>query len=221
MRVWTEWLGFNSWQWQWWDFFSLLPYPDWLWGPPNLLYNGYWGSYPTGKVARAWLSTGTTLPFTFTCSYKVLSCPALSYCMLQCCCYKAVISSKCCMNCRQGLMKRHTWCLSFATVITVVWMDWWRGRFHVPPATVLWSKHMIVLLLRGIQLKFLPGNCECRNFHGFLLPFHWIPPYYPLIQWYSTGGMRRHLRGYIKFKISIYILFHEWSELHYFGFNLF
>jgi hypothetical protein len=28
-------------------------------------------------------------------------------------------------------------------------------------------------------------------------------------------------RGYVKFKISIYILFHEWSELHYFGFNLF
>jgi hypothetical protein len=42
-----------------------------------------------------------------------------------------------------------------------------------------------------------------------------------LVQWYSTGGARRHLRGYIKFKISIYILLHEWSELHYFGFNLF
>jgi hypothetical protein len=34
-----------------------------------------------------------------------------------------------------------------------------------------------------------------------------------LKQWYSTGGTRRHLRGYVKFKISIYILFHEWSEL--------
>jgi hypothetical protein len=34
-----------------------------------------------------------------------------------------------------------------------------------------------------------------------------------LRQWYSTGGTRRHLRGYIKFKISIHILFHEWSEL--------
>jgi hypothetical protein len=37
----------------------------------------------------------------------------------------------------------------------------------------------------------------------------------PLSQWYSTGGMRtprgtrRQLRGYVKFKISIYILFHE------------
>jgi hypothetical protein len=31
----------------------------------------------------------------------------------------------------------------------------------------------------------------------------------PLDQWYSTGGTRRHLRGYVKFKISIYILFHE------------
>jgi len=28
-----------------------------------------------------------------------------------------------------------------------------------------------------------------------------------LDQWYSTGGTRRHLRGYVKFKISIYILF--------------
>jgi hypothetical protein len=32
---------------------------------------------------------------------------------------------------------------------------------------------------------------------------------YCLGQWYSTGGTRRHLRGYVKFKISIYILFHE------------
>jgi hypothetical protein len=37
----------------------------------------------------------------------------------------------------------------------------------------------------------------------------------PIEQWYSTGGTRaprgtrRHLRGYVKFKISIYILFHE------------
>jgi len=30
-----------------------------------------------------------------------------------------------------------------------------------------------------------------------------------LTQWYSTGGTRRHLRGYVKFKISIYILFPE------------
>jgi hypothetical protein len=36
-----------------------------------------------------------------------------------------------------------------------------------------------------------------------------------LDQWYSTGGRRtpggtrRHLRGYVKFKISIYILFPE------------
>jgi hypothetical protein len=40
-----------------------------------------------------------------------------------------------------------------------------------------------------------------------------------LDQWYSTGGTRtprgtrRHLMGYVKFKISIYILFHEWPEL--------
>jgi hypothetical protein len=38
---------------------------------------------------------------------------------------------------------------------------------------------------------------------------------YGLKQWYSTGGTRtpggtrRHLRGYVKFKISIYILFPE------------
>ena len=27
--------------------------PDWPWGLPNLLYNGYWG-FPGGKTARAW-----------------------------------------------------------------------------------------------------------------------------------------------------------------------
>jgi hypothetical protein len=41
------------------------------------------------------------------------------------------------------------------------------------------------------------------------------PNLYPLDQWYSTGGTRtpggtrRHLRWYVKFKISIYILFYE------------
>jgi hypothetical protein len=37
--------------------------------------------------------------------------------------------------------------------------------------------------------------------------------YVTLDQWYSTGGTRRHLRVYVKFKISIHILFHERWEL--------
>jgi hypothetical protein len=43
----------------------------------------------------------------------------------------------------------------------------------------------------------------------------WVDALQPLLfsfaleQWYSTGGTRRHLRRYVKFKISIHILFHE------------
>jgi len=28
-------------------------YPDWPWGPPSLLYSGYW-VFPGGKVAGVW-----------------------------------------------------------------------------------------------------------------------------------------------------------------------
>jgi len=35
--------GFDSQQWQWYDFFSSLPRPDRLRGPPILISNGYRG----------------------------------------------------------------------------------------------------------------------------------------------------------------------------------
>jgi hypothetical protein len=32
-------------------FFSSLQHPDWLWGPPSIPSNGYWGNFPQVKVA--------------------------------------------------------------------------------------------------------------------------------------------------------------------------
>jgi len=40
VRVWS----FDSW----WEL-----HPDWPCGPHSLISNGYWGSFPMGKVARA------------------------------------------------------------------------------------------------------------------------------------------------------------------------
>jgi hypothetical protein len=35
--------------------FSSIPHhPEWLWGPPSLVPNGYWGSFPRDKAAGAW-----------------------------------------------------------------------------------------------------------------------------------------------------------------------
>jgi len=47
-RLQAERPGFNSWQGQWWNFFSLLPRPDRLWNPPSLLYNGCRRLLPRG-----------------------------------------------------------------------------------------------------------------------------------------------------------------------------
>jgi hypothetical protein len=60
--------------------FSSPRHPDWLWGPPNLLFNGYWGALSPGvkrlgrkadhspptsaEVKKMWLYTSTP-PYTF------------------------------------------------------------------------------------------------------------------------------------------------------------
>jgi len=36
-----------------WEIFSSQKHPDWLWGPPSLLINGYQGSFPRCKAAGA------------------------------------------------------------------------------------------------------------------------------------------------------------------------
>jgi hypothetical protein len=43
-------LGFDS-RWEW-EFFSLPPRPERLWGPPSLLSNGYQGLCPWGQSGR-------------------------------------------------------------------------------------------------------------------------------------------------------------------------
>jgi hypothetical protein len=37
-----------------WEFFSPPPRPERLWGPPNLLSNGYQELFPWGKEVGAW-----------------------------------------------------------------------------------------------------------------------------------------------------------------------
>jgi len=37
-----------------WEFFSLPPCPDRLWGAPSLLSNGYQGLFPWDKAAGPW-----------------------------------------------------------------------------------------------------------------------------------------------------------------------
>jgi hypothetical protein len=75
------------------------------------------------------------------------------------------------------------------------------------------------------QLRFV--TCRLYSIHDRSIWQQWMALKLYSIPVVSTGGTRtprgtrRHLRGYVKFKISIYILFHEWTEIHYFGFNLF
>jgi hypothetical protein len=78
--------------------------PDRLWGPPNLLYNGYWGLFPmikrpgreadhspstSAEVKKMWIytsippyafiSTGTTLPYLVSLDFLGASCQMMEY----------------------------------------------------------------------------------------------------------------------------------------------
>jgi hypothetical protein len=59
------------------------------------------------------------------------------------------------------------------------------------------------------------SNVLCCVVLCFMVLSYFRIPRNAIDQWYSTGdtrtpgGTRRHLRGYVKFKISLYILFHE------------
>jgi hypothetical protein len=115
------------------------------------------------------------------------------------------------------------------------WKLWWNiWSFPTFFGDVYLTKKYDTLLheftrFLGHVLKDIPGHvhphfywdgCIRRFFHLEYSPVR-RPLMKCLVQWYSTGGTRRHLRGYVKFKISIYVLFHEWSEVHNFGFNSF
>ena len=47
-------------------FFSSPKHPDWLWGPPSLLFNGYWGFLWVVKQP-SWLGQGKLLLFLLYC----------------------------------------------------------------------------------------------------------------------------------------------------------
>jgi hypothetical protein len=63
----------SSGQWQWWDFFSLSPHLDRLWGAPSLLSNVYGGPYPPCRVKQPGRNADHSLPSTVevknACSY--------------------------------------------------------------------------------------------------------------------------------------------------------
>jgi hypothetical protein len=76
----------------------------------------------------------------------------------------------------------------------------------------VWALYTSALITTWLQLVLTsrfgqesPGRQEYLRTGCILEAAVWMP----LPQWYSTGGTRRHLRGHVKFKISIYILFHE------------
>ena len=41
--------------------FSYTKHPDQLWGPPSLLFSGYWAYFSEGKVAGAWYTPLTSI----------------------------------------------------------------------------------------------------------------------------------------------------------------
>jgi len=68
-------------------FFSLPPYPDWVWSPPSLLFNVYWGAL-TPEVKQLGCEADYSPPSSAIVLMGGAVPPHLQYSFMACCLVK-------------------------------------------------------------------------------------------------------------------------------------